>query len=229
MALGSSQHCVILGSRVSCARNDASPSFTFGAFTDMGLDAVTQISAGNGQVCALRSDGSLFCWGSNNAGQLGIGQPSNPSPTPVLSQATSVAEVSAGGETTCVRLRNGGVQCFGNGPLGSRTAPGASATPQQVVSLPSPVRLASLTNSRCALLADQSVRCWGAQLGDASGLPVTIALPGRAVELGAGSEVACAILEDLSTYCWGTGNALPLLGLTPSPAGEQVPVQLQVR
>jgi len=226
VAVAATQVCVIRSSRVSCAVRD--PGAPYGAFADMGLDAVTQISAGNGQVCALRSDGSLRCWGSNNAGQLGTGQTSNPSPTPLLSQATGVAEVSAGGEATCVRLTTGNSQCFGAGPLGSRTAPTFSAVPQQVVNLPDPVRFASMTNNRCALLADQSVRCWGdPPLGDADGLPIAIALPGRAVEIGAGSEVACAVLEDLSVYCWG--NALFLLGLAPSPAGAQVPVQLPVR
>jgi cysteine-rich repeat protein len=225
VAIGSIQLCVIRSSRVSCARNDSGPSF--GAFADMGLDAVTQISAGNGHVCALRSDGSLRCWGSNGSGQLGVGQPSNPSLAPVLSQVTGVAEVSAGGDTTCVRLVDGNSQCFGNGPLGSRTAPEVSATPQQVVSVPNPLRFASLPSNRCALLADQSVRCWGIPpLGDTNGLPIVIPLPSRAVEIGAGSEVACAVLENLSVYCWGT--ALSVLGLTASPAGAQVPVQLTV-
>jgi cysteine-rich repeat protein len=223
VAVASDQACVISGARVSCALKEGGTPY--GAFSDMGLDAVTQISAGNGHVCALRSDGTVRCWGSNNAGQLGIGQPGNPSPTPLLSLATGVAEVAAGGETTCVRLSNGSSQCFGSGPLGSRTAPTASPSPQTVVNLPNPLRFTSLTNNRCALLSDQSVRCLGTSpLGDSDGLPVAIALPGRAVEIGAGSEVACAVLEDLSMYCWG--QAVSLLGLTPSPAGAQVPVRL---
>jgi cysteine-rich repeat protein len=225
VAIASTQICMRRGTRVSCGTHD--PGELYSTFVDVGLDSVTQVSAGNGQVCAVRSDGSLRCWGSNNAGQLGVGQPSNPVTTPTPSLATNVAEVSAGGETTCVRHANGSSECFGAGPLGSRTAPPFSATPVQVVNLPAPLRFASLTNNRCALLSDQSVRCWGSSpLGDADGLPIAIALPGRAVEIGAGSEVACAVLEDLSVYCWGTG--LSILGLATSPAGAQVPVQLQV-
>jgi hypothetical protein len=138
-----------------------------------------------------------------------------------------VAEVSAGGETTCVRLSDGATHCFGAGPLGNRTAPTSSATPEAVVNLPSPLRIVSASNNRCALLSDQNVRCWGvAPLGDADGLPVTIDLPGRAVEIGAGSDVACAVIEDLSVYCWGPN--LSILGLTPDPAGAQVPVALPI-
>lgn len=221
VAIASNQVCVLHSTgTVSCAPSG-------GSFADMGLTNVTQISAGNGQVCGRLSNGGLRCWGSNNAGQLGTGQFGNPATTPQISLPTQVAEVSAGGECTCVRLANGSAQCFGTGPLGNRTAPTTTATPQTVVNLPNPVRMASASNNRCALLSDQSVRCWGAApLGGADGLPITIPLPGRAVELGAGSDVACAVLEDLSVYCWGSN--LSILGLNPDPAGAQVPVRLPI-
>lgn len=222
VAVASNQVCALHGTgRVSCAPSNA-------AFADMGLDAVTQIAAGNGQVCARRSDGTLRCWGSNNAGQLGTGQFTNPSPTPLLSIPTGVAEVVAGGEATCVRLLDGSAQCFGSGPLGSRTAAEVSSTPETVVNLQSPLRLASTSNGRCALLADQSVRCWGGGLLGAANdtVPVAIALPSRAVEIGAGSDLACAVLEDLSVHCWGPN--LRVLGLTANAGGNQIPVELPV-
>ena len=31
------------------------------------------VSLGNDHACALRQDGSLWCWGKNNSGQLGVG------------------------------------------------------------------------------------------------------------------------------------------------------------
>jgi cysteine-rich repeat protein len=221
VAIGSNQVCALRSTgTVSCAPSS-------GAFVDMGLTTVTQISAGNGQVCARLSNGNLRCWGSINAGQLGTGAFSNPAASPQVSIPTGVAEVSAGGECTCVRLNDGSTQCFGTGPLGNRTAPTTTASPQTVVNLPNPIRMASASNNRCALLSDQSVRCWGAPpLGDANGLPITIPLPRRAVEVGAGSDVACAVLDDLSTYCWG--SFLSIFGLTPDPSGAQVPVQLAI-
>ena len=224
-AIAATRICALASGRVSCAsRAGADP---VGAFVDMGLDSIRQIGAGNGQACAVRSDGTLFCWGSNNAGQLGIGQPSNPLEEPEGSLASNVAEVAPGGETTCVRLNDGATQCFGAGPLGSRAAPLSSSTPQQVVNLPEPIRIVSASNSRCALLSDQSVRCWGGTpVGDADGAPLPISLPGRAVEIGAGSDVMCAVLEDLSVYCWGSN--LRILGLAPATGGAQVPVELTI-
>ena len=35
------------------------------------LTGVTQLAAGGDHMCALTDDGSLFCWGSNDRGQLG--------------------------------------------------------------------------------------------------------------------------------------------------------------
>jgi hypothetical protein len=42
------------------------------------LDGVTQIAAGNAYTCALLSDGTVRCWGSNSAGQLGDGSTTSP-------------------------------------------------------------------------------------------------------------------------------------------------------
>jgi cysteine-rich repeat protein len=222
VAISRDEVCALRASGVVACTPGAAP------LADKGVASVTQLSAGDGQMCALRSDGRLLCWGSNNAGQLGIGEVGNPIASPVLSQPVGVAEVAAGGLATCVRLANGDTQCFGAGSLlGSPTAPNFSATPLQVINLPDPLRLASATNYFCALLRDQSVRCWGG--GDESGAsptPTTIALPGRAVEIGAGSNVACAVLEDTTVHCWGP--QLSILGLTPAAGGDQVPVRLPV-
>lgn len=225
VAIASTRICALSNGRVRCAARD--PGVPVGSFVDMGLESIVQISAGNGQACAVRSDGALFCWGSNNAGQLGIGASSNPIETPQRTLAENVAEVAAGGETTCIRLRDGRSQCFGSGPLGSRAAPSFSPTPQEVVSLPAPIRFAAAGGSRCALLSDQSVRCWGIEpFGDANGAPLPVALPGRAIDIGAGSDVMCAVLEDLSVRCWGSN--LVILGLRQAAGGAQVPVELIV-
>jgi alpha-tubulin suppressor-like RCC1 family protein len=46
-----------------------------------GLNA-TAIAAGEVRTCAVRSDGSVVCWGSNSLGQLGIGSTTNVGDSP---------------------------------------------------------------------------------------------------------------------------------------------------
>ena len=64
--------------------------------TDAGV-----IAAGNTHTCAILGDGSLWCWGRNSNGQLGIGNATD-QPSPVrVGSATDWRSVSAGGGTTC--------------------------------------------------------------------------------------------------------------------------------
>src|SRR5690606_33013316 len=65
------------------------------------LDDVRQVSAGTTHTCALRADGSVWCWGDNSVGQLGDGSLQSSS-TPVRVRALPPARcVSAGARSTC--------------------------------------------------------------------------------------------------------------------------------
>jgi alpha-tubulin suppressor-like RCC1 family protein len=89
-----------------------------------GLTGATAISGS----CALLAAGTVQCWGWNESGQLGDGTTTGPescadasacSTTPVaVSGLTGVTSVSAGGETACVLLAAGTVQCWGDNTLG---------------------------------------------------------------------------------------------------------------
>jgi len=81
------------------------------------------IAAGGDHTCAVLDDGTVRCWGFGGNGRLGyasktsIGDNETPgSAGPVdLGPGRTAVAISAGGDSTCVRLDDGGVRCWGEG------------------------------------------------------------------------------------------------------------------
>ncbi len=84
--------------------------------TGLPMDFLTQeLAAGAAHTCARGFDRRLFCWGANEAGQLGSGAGSV-SARPVL-VAQGVDRVALGDGFTCFESQ-GAVRCLGNGEAG---------------------------------------------------------------------------------------------------------------
>lgn len=87
------------------------------------------ISTGEGSFCGVRVDATLWCWGQNNDGQLGLGdRKSHPDPTQVgVSQ--SWQSVSAAAEHTCAIQTDQSLWCWGDNSYGELGVGGRSAGP----------------------------------------------------------------------------------------------------
>ena len=99
---------------------------------DLGPGAVaTAVSAWSNHTCALLEGGSVKCWGSNNYGQLGLGDVDDRGdeagemgtnlPAVALGMGAVATAVVAGREFTCALLEGGLVKCWGrnlSGQLG---------------------------------------------------------------------------------------------------------------
>lgn len=93
----------------------------------VGISGATSIAAGGWYSCAV-SAGTVRCWGKNDVGQLGNGTAGDSSSRPQsVAGIETAVEVELGSATSCARLENGGVRCWGynaRGALGCRASVG---------------------------------------------------------------------------------------------------------
>ena len=132
------------------------------------------IGLGADHTCATRANGTLWCWGLNGSGQLGIGNHTGQDrPRQVTTPAAGGwASVTAGDEHTCATRTGGTLWCWGfadYGQLGLTGGDGGDVVdlPQQVT-FPAPGGWATVTadsGHTCAIRADGTLWCWGGGQG----------------------------------------------------------------
>jgi alpha-tubulin suppressor-like RCC1 family protein len=174
---GGSHSCALLtGGTVRCWGLNTSGQLGDGTTTGTrepvevtGLTGVTAISAGDQHTCAIVTGGGVRCWGRNVNGQLGNGT-FVASSTPVTVAGLTATSISAGGSHTCATVAEGTVWCWGwnlYGQLGNGitfvpgTPPDPSTVPVAVVGLSDVTALSAGNDHTCAVVADDSVSCWG--------------------------------------------------------------------
>ena len=138
-----------------------------------GLSGVTGIASGVAHGCALKSDGTVWCWGDNTLGQLGDGTEGGNSPNPVQTLVTNATAIASGpgSNHTCALLATRTVSCWGDdsqGQLGDGTT-SSSPTPRTVPVVDA-ISVSVGGVSSCATLANRSGACWG-KLGGTGGIP----------------------------------------------------------
>ncbi|MBI4705937.1 MAG: RCC1 repeat-containing protein, partial [Deltaproteobacteria bacterium] len=125
-------------------------------------------------TCAVKADGTLWCWGSNGCGQLGDGTTQDKSsPVQVLALGTSAVAVAAGCDYTCAVKADGTLWCWGYnyyGQLGDGTTQDKSL-PVEVKALGKTVAAVAVGERHtCAVKTGGTLWCWGyngtGQLGD---------------------------------------------------------------
>ena len=64
-----------------------------------------KVACGNSHTCAIRDDGNVWCWGTNQDGQLGMGASGGSSANPVgvdLGVGRTAQAICAGNSNNCV-------------------------------------------------------------------------------------------------------------------------------
>jgi alpha-tubulin suppressor-like RCC1 family protein len=166
----------------------------------------TAVSAGSNHTVALKKDGSIWAWGRNYSGQLGIGSNTNRN-TPVqeATRATDWAAVAACDEYTVALKKDGTLWAWGLngfGQLGDGTYTNRNIPVQEATKATDWATVsAGLFKHTVAIKKDGSIWAWGyngyGQLGDGTttyrNVPVqeaTKATDWAAVAAGGGHTVA---------------------------------------
>ncbi len=197
-----------------------------------------QVSSGEDHTCAVRQDGTLWCWGNNEAGQVGdgaVGSLYNRLVPVQVGLDADWLEVFAGVSHSCGRRRDQTLWCWGEGSaVGDGVDAAISSKPVMVAGPQAwqalPRGLASMHT--CAVDTEAAVWCWGESFFGALGpgaeseslAPVPVELPEPAAVVAVGSEVSCAVLEGGAVWCWGR-NRDGELGLPLDVEQSEVPVE----
>lgn len=171
------------------------------------LSTAHAIVSWSGANCGVAAAG-VYCWGTNEMGQVGNGTRSpNPTLPSLVASPVPLVQVSAGGEHACGLAADGTPYCWGNGyngELGRALAyPGIDSVPGVVPGSPSLIEVQTGLFTSCGRTAGGQVWCWGLRWGMT---PVRVALPEPVVDLRVGERTSCAISVSQVAYCWVEAN-----------------------
>jgi alpha-tubulin suppressor-like RCC1 family protein len=157
--------------------------------------ACIAVAAGAGHTVALRSDGTVRCWGADDFGQ---GDPPH--------GLRRIKAIAAGGRHAAAVAVDGTVACWGDNSCGQCDVP---------VDLPKATKIAAGGFHTIALLEDGNVLCWGGSGRSpfTGGIDVDFGQCDVPDDLGPCADIAgglvhtVALRVDGTVRCWGAGKS----------------------
>jgi alpha-tubulin suppressor-like RCC1 family protein len=209
------------------------------------------VTSGDSHVCATLAPASqggnegLYCWGSNDLGEIGASTaPNNFAGVPLaLDSSTTWSRLAASWNHTCATTTSGVTRCWGvndNGETGDE-APGAPIEFASTVALPPGETTWTAASAgsfhSCAIGGTGTAYCWGGpfpnpdfppyagQLGNGpigpSAAPTAVVLAQSFSVIETDWEHSCG-LSGGDAYCWGNGS-LGALGTGEARQGSDFP------
>jgi hypothetical protein len=201
------------------------------------------LALGTYRTCAILDDHSVKCWGWNGAGYLGIGDTSDRGDDPGemgdalprvnLGTGRTAVAIAASAETTCAVLDDGSLKCWGF-VLGVFPSQSWGKSPSEMGDALPAVALGTARTAKrialgpgeyCAILDDDTLKCWGTNDSGELGQGDTTARGDQASDMGdslprvdlgpnrkvtavaLGTSFACALLDGGDLKCWGKNDS----------------------
>jgi alpha-tubulin suppressor-like RCC1 family protein len=197
----------------------------------------SQISVGGGNgrhVLSIKTDGTMWSWGRNHYGQLGLGNTINRSSPVQIGALTNWAAISAGDQMSLAIKSDGTMWVWGEngfGALGLNDSANRSS-PVQVGALTNWVNASSGARQTGAINLSGALWTWG--VGSYGGLglgntvnrssPVQVGALTNWAKISVGSQWMAAIKTDGTLWGWGN-NSNGQIGLNDTDSRSS-PVQI---
>jgi len=170
------------------------------------------VAASSAATCARIVDGTVWCWGANDHGQLGRGTISWDDVPAEVPGLAGVIQVTAASDSACALLDTGDVWCWGENGRRLIDDSGEDRLVPTVVAGASGSAL-TLGGDHACVLSTGRIACWGANdygaLGDGTeddrGPPVFLALDGI-TSISAAFHHTCVVRTTGAVVCWGINS-----------------------
>ena len=190
----------------------------------VGQSQVTSVALGDGHLCSVDQIGTVWCWGENDVGQLGIGVIGNLGDFGLPNEvdaAVNTLSVDLGARHSCALLVTTELNCWGRnnlGQLGNSYAGDIadSVIPNFVVGMSNVSAYSAGGDTSCAV-SNGIVSCWGDNeygqlgtatigIGDYRTTATVVEGIDSVVDITNGAHHVCALRLDQTVWCWGRNN-----------------------
>jgi hypothetical protein len=199
--------------------------------------------ASGSHTCAISTTNSIYCWGFNSSGQIGLTPPIGgdcvydgndycPKPIGVEGLPGTLTSLTAGAGFTCGLNATGTAYCWGGNSYIS-----ASYEPNAVGGAVQFSKISAGENFMCGIeSASGTASCWGyngyGNLGNNDGTHTTQTSPSGVyggsvfVDISAGPANTCGVANSGIAYCWGDNSQRQLGNSVNSNPNSDIPVQV---